>query len=162
MLTKLLTQKICTKNERFTTFTILRQISVNAFEMQYFYAHCLFLTPFFINHLRGTAKKIKWVYWKESILRLSLAGFEISIVCQQWGDARSGTWLEFLMRAKEWEDRGHFLLLELCYWWYYWWYYLDWWASRSGKTQGTLSFIGVVWMKLLLMVPEELSSEVRG
>ena len=57
MLTKLLTQKICTKNERFTTFTILRQISVNAFEIRYFYAHCLFLTPFFINHLRGTAKK---------------------------------------------------------------------------------------------------------
>ena len=45
-----LTQKISTKTARFTTFPNLRQNSVNAFEIRYFYAQCLFLTSFLFNH----------------------------------------------------------------------------------------------------------------
>ena len=43
-------KKISTKNARFTTFSNLRQNSVNAFEIRYFYAQCLFLTSFLFNH----------------------------------------------------------------------------------------------------------------
>ena len=48
--TNFLTQKISTKTARFATFPTSRQNSVNAFEIRYFYAHCLFLTSFLFNH----------------------------------------------------------------------------------------------------------------
>ena len=41
--TNFLTQKISTKNARFTTFPNSRQNSVNPFEIKHFYAQCLFL-----------------------------------------------------------------------------------------------------------------------
>ena len=45
-----LAQKISTKTARFTTYPNSRQNCVNAFEIRYFYAQCLFLTSFLFNH----------------------------------------------------------------------------------------------------------------